>query len=105
MKLTFKTNNTQTKAINNINGLGNLNKNHNTPLFQIELKRKGKHSFFGWTFRSGLLPLPEKIVTPIGVEFSVSSFVVLVSKDKDLFFFHLDAIVALDVLTFKGRDN
>ena len=44
-------------------------------------------------------------MTPIGVEFSVSSFVVLAPKDKDLFFFHLDAIVALDVLTFKGRDN
>ena len=47
-------------------------------------------------------------MTPIGVEFSVSSFVVLAPKDKDLFFFfffHLVAIVALDVLTFKGRGN
>ena len=49
-------------------------------------------------------------MTPIGGEFFVSSFVVLVPKDKDFFFFfffffHLVAIVALDVLTFKGRGN
>ena len=43
-------------------------------------------------------------MTPIGVEFSVSSFVVLVPNDEDLFF-HLVAIVTLDVLTFKGRGN